>query len=204
VNILLQRFVKDDRFGDATHTHIDTSKLDVFWRMCVSYAPPVNDVDPVVTFGWDRGKDAERLSQLQQQCTLAALSCEVASYRIGTPAMAPFLAEPIQWYDRLADFICSQEYVGSLKLHILGGDTPLPIVYSLYIKLLMLKDAAGAGGAAYDPLAIVKKLCEAIHAQFGDQCDDTTKAQLQQVSNQFPLLSASGVLNDNTSAISNH
>ncbi|KDQ15823.1 hypothetical protein BOTBODRAFT_31291 [Botryobasidium botryosum FD-172 SS1] len=148
------------------------SKLDSFFKMVAATTPPQSykgtdglmhtDPDPVVEYGWDREKDAEKLKLIQGQFSNASMRCYEEAYIVRVPEIIKYLKTPVYWFKASADFLESTIHIEQWKCTIINRSPTLPSAQDEIVswghKLAILKHCAGKEGEALDVKTVMNTL----------------------------------------------
>jgi hypothetical protein len=163
---------------------IDADVCERFLPACGSVAAPPNDADPVKLYGWDRETDKVILAQLQGEYRRVVLECYKLGYRRTVTAFHPFLRHGKYWYQRYAKWILSPGHTSEFRNRIIAQGETGATIYSLQIKLTLLKEAAGGDiGDAKDVKDVLAELQGSASLPMIEQVpwDDTTQQQVLEV-----------------------
>ncbi|KZV85434.1 hypothetical protein EXIGLDRAFT_256737 [Exidia glandulosa HHB12029] len=194
IHYLMKQLAQSPDIKPELKGKVNVPACEIFLTVCGSLKKPAGDAhDPVTAYGWDREKDKVILAQLQGEYQRVVLECYKLGYRRVVTAFHPFLAQAKYWYQRYAKYVLTPQHTNEFKNRVVAKGETGATLYSLQVKLTLLKEAAnGDIGDAKDVATILAELQGSAGMGFIEQVgwDATTQQEVLEASDPLICFSA--------------
>lgn len=162
VHLVMQFLAQEQKVPEAERKRINVTKATNFFPACAQRLPPPPPMpDPAALCGWDREKQKETITGLQDQCAYMYLACDRLAFVATTPEMQQYARnDPAKSYNELANYLLSPLYslifVAKMKAGVQGLRD---LLADLFTKLTILHEAAHEQVSAPKPHEVILSLC---------------------------------------------